>query len=161
MSAWLVIGLLALAAALMVYATANAGGSRSATDIVFHAVMPVSEPVAADGYLTLGPFRTGEHVFASQKAGQFQATLADGIVSVSSPTATWTAAAVALLDAAAGQPGAGGVPLEVPFERQDEEGSARALVYEVRGVAGGDVPRLDVAAFWLLVPASALPARQP
>jgi hypothetical protein len=160
MSAWLVIGLLALAAALIVYATANAEGSRSATEIVFHAVMPVSEPVAADGFRTLGPFRTGEHVFASQEPWPFVATLADGIVSVSSPTITWTAPATALLDAAAGQPGAGGVPLDVPFERRDEEGNARALVYEVRGVAGGDAPRLDVAAFWLIVPESALPVKK-
>lgn len=159
MSAGLVIGLIALAVGLVVYATASARGSRAATPIVFHAVMPVSEPIPADGYRTLGPLYAGGHVVAGEGTARVVVTLADGIVSVSAGAASWTASAEALLNAAAGQPAAGGVPLDVPFERQDEEGSARALVYEVRGIAGGDVPRLDAAAFWLIVPEAALPAK--
>ncbi len=159
MSAWLVLGLIALAAGLALYATVGAAGSRAATPVAFRAVMPVSEPIAADGYRTLGPLHAGEHVAGDSEAGRVVVTLVDGIVSINAGTAAWAASAGALLDAAAGQPPAGGVPLEVPFERRDEEGSARALVYEVRGMAGGDAPRLDAAAFWLIVPEAAFPVK--
>jgi hypothetical protein len=160
MATWLVVALLMAGAAIIIaYRTASAGGELNSTPVLFHAVLPVSEPVPPDGKRTLGPLVVGEQVVPDEMPGRPVVILMDGIVNISIGTHRWSLPMAAFLDAAAGQPEAGGLPLELTLNAIDDEADVQAMVYEVRGIAGGQSPKLDAAMFWLIVPEDVLQAK--
>jgi hypothetical protein len=161
MATWFVVLALLTAGVAVVFAyrVAAAGGERTATPVLFHAVLPVSEPVAPDGRRTLGPLSVGEQVVVEDAPDRPVVTMTEGLVHIAIGTHGWSVPVTAFLDAAAGQPESGGLPLDLTIADTDGESDAQAIVYEVRGIAGGQSPKLDAAMFWLIVPETVLQSK--
>ncbi|MFO1090077.1 MAG: hypothetical protein U1E46_10940 [Hyphomicrobiales bacterium] len=138
MPVWLIAALILAAIALAGYAYAQSSAPKA---VDFHAVMPVSEPIAADGKITLGPL--------TLKAG---ATVNGEALRVESSGRAWSVAIATILDAAAQRPKDGSVPLEIAFLGDGSSGDATGFVYEARGMVGGGAAKLEAISFWLIVP---------